>query len=89
MNSRYIAAGLLTFMCIVLVLMHIDNTQEDFSTKKDKAQAIVDWFNTNPDPTYNQYKKDLSEMSNIVEYEDSLALFKDRNLTVESAEKIL
>jgi hypothetical protein len=89
MNSRYVAAGLLTFMCIILVLIHIENTQEDFSTKKDKAQAIVDWFNANPDPTYNKYKKDLFASSNIVEYEDSLALFQDRNLTVESAEKIL
>jgi hypothetical protein len=61
---------------------------EKFVTKRDKAAAIYEWFRTNTSPVYSKYKKDL-QGSNIVEYEDVLTLFKNRDLTVESVEKMI
>jgi hypothetical protein len=65
------------------------HTKEDFATKTEKATTIVDWFQDNPSPKYNEYKKAMGGQSNIVEYESALGLYKDRNLTISSLENML
>lgn len=87
MDQRYLLVGILTLITCVLLYTHM--IAEGFSTKQDKASAIFAWFNNNPNPTYNAYKRDLKSASNIVEYEDVLGLFQDRNLTLESVSKVL
>lgn len=80
---------LITIVAVSLILIYYTTHREDFTTKRTKAQAIYDWFQNNSSPTYTSYKRALDGTSNIVEYEDALALFQNRNLTVESVEKVL
>jgi hypothetical protein len=64
-------------------------TSEGFSSKRTKATAIYDWFQHTRAPKYADYRRDLAGESNIVEYEDAMRLFQDKNLTVDSVEKII
>ncbi len=57
---------------------------ESFTTKQNKAQTLYDWFMRNPDPLYATYKRDLNSESNIVEYEDIMALRSSGKLTLEN-----
>jgi hypothetical protein len=73
-----------------LIVLYIHNsTAEGFNTKREKAQAIYNWFSSSTDHKYSNYKADMKSQSNIVEYEDVMSLFKNKNLTVESVENII
>jgi hypothetical protein len=74
---------------IVLVLAWQCYAREGFESRGEKARAIVDWFGRVGTPTYDRYRRDLNRQSNIVEYEDALKLFQDRNLTVETVTDVL
>ena len=63
--------------------------REDFATKYEKGAAIKQWFESNPNPTYTQYKRDIGVKSNIVEYEDALLLFQKDKFTSTNIEKII
>lgn len=91
MEHKYIAISLLTVVALIVIVLHIhlELSNEGFSSKREKAQKIFDWFSVAKDPKYVDFKKDLNEQSNIVEYEDVLKLYRNRNLTVESIEKII
>lgn len=80
LSDKTIAIIFLTLVTIVIIWLN----REDFATNRDKASSIVDWFNTNQNHTYKQYRSDLSSKSNIVEYEDAKRLFQDSNLTVDT-----
>lgn len=86
MNRRIILA---VIVALTLLFIYQKCLNEGFTTKRSKAQAINNWFQKSLNPRYADYKRDLSQASNIVEYEDALALFQNKNLTVESVEKIL
>ena len=62
---------------------------ENFTTDTDKTNSIFNWFQSQSKPTYNKYRLDLGNQSNIVEYEDVLKLYKNRNLTRENIASIL
>jgi hypothetical protein len=85
--DKYITLGLLTFIAILLIILH--NRKEPFASKKEKAQTIYDWFINSDSHTYNDYKKNMDNKSNIVEYEDVLRLFQNKNLTLKSVENII
>lgn len=87
MNPKYIACGLVTMVAVLLIFIHCQ--REDFSTRRDKAVAITDWFKLNPNPSYVKYRDDLKSASNIVEYKDAYKLFQNKNLTVESVESVI
>jgi hypothetical protein len=87
MDQKYIVVGLLIIVALILISTHC--IDENFTSRREKAVSIFDWFNKNPTPLFVNYKRDLNRSSNIVEYEDSLALLSNKNLTVESIEKIL
>jgi hypothetical protein len=86
MKNRYAAVIILTI--VMLILVTCAHFREGFATGDDKAQAIVQWFTSNPSPSYSKYKSDLAE-SNIVEYEDALKLRSGGNLTVKSIGRVL
>lgn len=71
------------------VLMLMNMQSEGFSTKREKAETIFGWFKSQSNPMYTDYKRDLNGGSNIVEYEDVLKLYQNRDLTVESVEKVI
>ncbi len=81
-----------TSLLLVIILIALfciyRNNREAFTSRREKARAIIDWFGLNSQPTYTQYKKEMAG-SNIVEYEDALKLFQDKNLTIETLEKTL
>tara|TARA_R110002153_G_scaffold273471_1_gene444434 strand:- start:4603 stop:4797 length:195 start_codon:yes stop_codon:yes gene_type:complete len=56
--------------------------REGFTSKHEKATAIYDWFKSNPEGNYSDYRTDMESKSNIVEYEDVKSLFKNRDFTV-------
>ena len=62
---------------------------EGFQTKREKATAVTAWFQKNATPSYAKYRHDLGRKSNIVEYEDAMALRKAGTLTVDTAEQIV
>ena len=77
---------------IVIVLLTIYlymRPKEQFSSKREKAQRIFDWFSTNKSPSYAEYRSDLEYKSNIVEYEDVKKLFGTKNFTVETVESTI
>jgi hypothetical protein len=99
-KHKKIAIIVISIFAIVLVLLYIgcyyrelneitQTSYEGFANKKEKAVAITDWFNRTSDPKYTDYKKAMSGQSNVVEYEDALGLYKNRNLTVTSIENMI
>jgi hypothetical protein len=75
---------------ITLITMYVlYNNRESFTTKRDKAETIYNWFKTQSSPSYADYRSAMNGKSNIVEYEDVLALFQERNLTLDSVEKAI
>jgi hypothetical protein len=88
-THKKMAIGLLAAVMLIIIILQCWHT-EGFSTKREKASAIFDWFSSNKTSiSYIKYKKDLGNESNIVEYGDVMKLFKERNLTVDSVEKII
>lgn len=87
METKILAVIILAVIVFIFVCWHYQH--EGFANKQEKANAIFTWFNNNPDPTYNSYARDLKNESNIVEYEDVLSLFRQKNLTVSSIAKVL
>ncbi len=75
-------------LSIIAIAMVAFNHCEPFATKREKASAIYDWFNKTPSHSYTDYR-DTVKPSNIVEYEDAMNLFKNKNFTVESIEQTL
>ena len=72
---------------IICIWLYFQPTSEQFASKREKAQVIYDWFNTN-EPKYVNYKQDLAKASNIVEYEDVFILKQKNKLSVDNIEKM-
>jgi hypothetical protein len=64
-------------------------SREHFSSKREKAQKIHDWFSNNSSHNYADYRGALDRKSNIVEFEDVKKLFDKKNFTVSSIEAVL
>lgn len=87
LNSDII--NVIMVIIIIAAIIFISDAREDFSSKNEKTTVIKKWFETNLNPTYTQYKKDIGEKSNIVEYEDALLLYQRDKFTVANIEKII
>ena len=76
---------------IVMIIYYLYNKyqSEDFSNKQDKSLAIYNWFRSNIQPTYKQYKQVFKGSSNIVEYEDIMSLAQNKNLSPANIQKLL
>ena len=75
-------------LLLAIVIIFLLYRCESFTNKKEKAEFIYDWWNSNDNHNYNKYKKQVKK-SNIVEYMDSLNLYHNNNLTVTNIENIL
>lgn len=86
--------------CVLLLLIlfiwyhehyEVSESHESFdvspSARHARAVQIYDWMQKNPNPTYTQYRKDLP--SDILEYEDIMALKKNGLMSVSSIEMAL
>lgn len=87
-THKKIAIGILIVALVLIIILHFC-LHESFTTKREKATAITDWFKDTRSPTYVKYKKALDGKSNIVEYTDVMKLFRERNLTVSEVEKVI
>lgn len=85
---KLLVVALLVVFAVGL-LYHAYLRDEGFSTKKEKAQTIVDWFMKNSRHSYENFRRATGGASNIVEYEDALKLFTAGKLTTDSIEKLL
>lgn len=81
--------GIKTVIIIAILVLIYIATRETFTTKREKATAIYDWFARVRVPQYADFRRALGGKSNIVEYEDVLRLFGERNLTVASVESVI
>lgn len=82
-------AKLLAAALLLVVLLLIIYEKERFATRREKATSIYSWFMGTPSKSYAKYKRDLGGKSNIVEYDDVMKLFKEKDLTVESVESVI
>jgi hypothetical protein len=86
----HLATAIIIFVLIILIIWYLNNQQEGFATRKEKAVMIKDWFEKNNKcPKYVNYVKDLDKQSNIVEYNDVMRLKEEQRLTVESVESVI
>ncbi len=79
-------------ICIICVFFAVNNGlffAESFANNTEKKQSILDWFNNNDSKSYTKYRSDLDGKSNIVEYEDAMNLFYDKNLTMTSLDTVV
>lgn len=85
---KLLVVGLLiAFTLCVIMNMYIRD--EKFSTKREKAATIVEWFNKNAAHSYENFRTATGRMSNIVEYEDAMKLYKLGTLTPATLEMLL
>lgn len=76
-------------LIFALVIICIYAMPEGFSSRRDKASAIYNWFGANSTPSYANFRRDMGGKSNIVEYEDVLNLLHKRNMTLSSVESVV
>jgi hypothetical protein len=74
---------------ILLIVWYIWKTREMFATKREKAEAIAAWFQSNPAGSYRDYKYGLNRASNIVEYEDARKLQSAGKLNADAIASLL
>ena len=55
---------------VAMLIAYVHFRREGFTSDREKAETIHDWFAQNPSPTYAKYREDIKRKSNIVEYED-------------------
>lgn len=80
---------LIAIVLITLIVIIWKYSAEKFSTRREKAKTIMEWFNNNPNPTYTDYKRSFYDSSNVVEYEDTLRVHQNGGLTIGGMEKII
>jgi hypothetical protein len=73
-------------ICTLIIIMY---TKEGFSSKREKAKRIHDWFSGNSNHSYTSYRGAMDRKSNIVEYEDVKKLFDKKDFTVSSIEAVI
>lgn len=78
---------IIALLAIFIVVMYA--RQEGFTTRREKAVAVQEWFSITPNPTYTKYKGDLGHVSNVVEYEDALKLYQNDKFTIRNIEEVL
>lgn len=76
-------------LILIVLLIIIVYYQESFTSKEEKSMALFNWFSTVRNPTYAQFRRDLNDKSNIVEYEDILTLKQNGNLSLNSIKKVI
>lgn len=62
------SALVIIVVIVALYMLHAYMTAEDFATRREKANTVMEWFKSTDLPTYTAYKKDIRG-SDIVEYE--------------------
>lgn len=80
------ACFILSIVFLILLLFY-GSTCEGFATRRDKAEAIYKNMEGQSEPMYNDYKKAMGGQSNIVEFEDMLALKRANDFTISSIER--
>jgi len=86
MKSLVIGLLIVFTMC---VLLHSYSREEKFGTRREKAATIVEWFNKHAKHSYEDFRAATGRMSNIVEYEDAMKLYKLGTLTPATLERLL
>ena len=79
--------AVLVALVIIVILAMAHLMRENFSTRREKANSIFEWFNTTQAPTYNDYKRAISN-SDIVEYEKVRGKY-NRGATRQDIENLL
>lgn len=79
-----------TAICILTVLLfaYIFAYRESFVSETEKASTIYNWFMSQSDPKYSNYKRDLTG-SNVVEFESIVKLQKDGGLSIGQIRELL
>ena len=85
------ASAILLLVLILIIIIYIRyHNGETFATKREKANAIFDWFSKTSNPSYVEYRSTVGRNSNIVEYNQAVHIFKEHaNPTVSLIEQAL
>ncbi len=73
-------------IAVICILFYCSS--EGFSSKREKADKIVDWFQENDKPKYADFRDSLQK-TDIVEYTEAKKLYYDGNLNSNNMEKKL
>ena len=73
---------------IVIYLIYKQLIAEGFSSKREKAEAINNWWSRESSPTYKEYKNEIPH-SDIVEYGKVKNLKKTGDVSVDNIEKLI
>ena len=79
---------LIIIITILLIFLLKDYFKEKYTSKKEKANVIYEWFTRNPDPRYTRYQRDVSD-SDIVEYLDVKQKGKNQKITQDDVYNLL
>lgn len=63
-------------------------TDDEFKSRRDKSDAIYQWFMHTPKPTFTVYKSAV-QGSDIIEYERVLALQQQGKLTLANVNSVV
>ena len=81
--------NLLPWLIVLILILLFCNNRESFSTRREKAETIYEWFTNNLTHSYADFREYTGGQSNIVVYEDMKELFRTKDFTVGNIEKQL
>lgn len=78
-------------ICIVLVIIYLvirRESSEKFTSRSEKADEILAWFDKNPNPKYTKFVKDNPQM-NALDYGTALKLRARKQLDLAHLQRFL
>jgi len=78
----------IVLIAILIIYLIYWLSLERFSSKREKADKIVDWFQNNDNPKYSNYRDSVGK-TDIVEYTAAKKLFYSGKLNPENLENKL
>jgi len=79
---------ILIAVVLVILILIFRNSTERFINKDLRAKDITNYFTTNPDANYSDYKRKVND-SDIVEYTEVKKLKRKNALDVDSVRQVL
>jgi len=73
---------------VILLIYILCIRKECYTSKKEKAENITNWFNNNSNPSYEKYSKSV-EGSDVLEYTDIKNMQKNGGLSPDKVEQII
>lgn len=81
-------AILVVLLIVVSFFLYRRLTKENYASRREKAQTITSWWQSNKNPSYERYKSEVPQ-SDVVEYSSVRDLKKEGKLNAQSVERVI